>query len=165
VHDPVLVRGFESVGDLAGDRQRFVRRHRASSNSLGKRRPVNEFQHERAYTVAGFSRALLDPVYRADVRMVQRREHLRFSFEARKTVRIGGKQSRQYLERDGTIQVGVSRAIDLAHTTCTNRRFDFVGAEARASREGRTVSSCVTLRDQFKRRRVKKATSISCILQ
>ena len=161
----MLVRGFESVGDLAGDRQRFVQRHRASSNPLGKRRPVDEFQYQRAYTVAGFSRALLDPVYRGDVRMVERREHLRFSFEARKTVRIGGKQFRQHLERDGTIQAGVSRAIDLAHTTCTNRRFNFEGAEARASREGRTASSCVTLRDQFQRRRVKKSTGISCILQ
>ena len=115
--------------------------------------------------MAGFSRAFLDPVYRGDVRMVQRREHLRFPFEARKTVRIGGKQFRQHLERDGTIQAGVSRAIDLAHTTGTNRRFDFVGAEARASREGRSVSFRVTRRHQFQRRRVKKATGISCILQ
>ena len=36
VHDPVLVRGLERVGDLAGDGQRFVDRERTAGNAIGK---------------------------------------------------------------------------------------------------------------------------------
>ena len=50
-----------------------------------------------------------------DVRMVERRERLRFALEAREPLRIGGERGRQDLDRDVAIELGIARAIDLAH--------------------------------------------------
>ena len=47
--------------------------------------------------------------------MVQRGERLRLAFEARQTIRIGGKQLRQDLQRHVAVQARIARAIDLAH--------------------------------------------------
>jgi hypothetical protein len=73
--------------------------------SAPRRRPVDEFQ--RAYTVAGFSRASSIPCIAPMFGWFNDASTC-FPFEARKTVRIGGKQFR-HLERDGTTR-RVSRA-------------------------------------------------------
>ncbi len=45
--DPLLVRGFERVGDLAGDRQRLDRAECGRcAMQLGERRPLDQFHHE-----------------------------------------------------------------------------------------------------------------------
>jgi hypothetical protein len=41
--DPLLVRGFERLGDLLRDRQCLVDWNRALSNSVGERRPFDQF--------------------------------------------------------------------------------------------------------------------------
>ena len=48
MNDAVLVRGFERLGDLPRDRQRFVDRDRPLRDAIGERRPVDQLQHERA---------------------------------------------------------------------------------------------------------------------
>mgnify|MGYP007111873777 CR=1 FL=1 len=35
MHDALFVRGFEGVGDLAGDGERFVERNRAALDAVG----------------------------------------------------------------------------------------------------------------------------------
>ena len=50
-----------------------------------------------------------------DVRVIQRREHLRLALEPREPVRIGRERLGQHLDRDVAVQPRVARAIDLAH--------------------------------------------------
>ena len=56
-----------------------------------------------------------------DVRMVQRREHLRFAAEPREPIGIVGERVGQDLDRDVAIQLRVARAIDLAHAARAER--------------------------------------------
>ena len=65
-----------------------------------------------------------------DVRMVQRREGLGFACESSEPFGVTREESRQNFDRDVTIELGVPRAIDLAHATGANQRDDFVRAEA-----------------------------------
>ena len=44
--DPLLVRGFERLGDLLRDRQRFVERDRAARDALRQIVALDEFHHE-----------------------------------------------------------------------------------------------------------------------
>jgi hypothetical protein len=66
--------------------------------------------------------------------MIERCEHLRFSAEARETIRIVGNGREQDFDRDVAIQLRIACAIDLAHTTGTEGGDDFVWTEASAGR-------------------------------
>jgi hypothetical protein len=68
--DALLVRGLERVGDLVGDRQRLVERHRTVVDAVGERRPLDQLHHE----IVG-----ADVVDVADVRMIQRRDGVDFT--------------------------------------------------------------------------------------
>ena len=46
--DPVLVRGFECLGDLPRDGECFVDRKRALRDPLGQRRAFDQLQDQRA---------------------------------------------------------------------------------------------------------------------
>ncbi len=72
--DPLLVRGFERLGDLLRDGQRFIERDRAARDALRQIVALDEFHHER-----GDACAFLEAVDRGDVRMIERRERLRAS--------------------------------------------------------------------------------------
>jgi hypothetical protein len=61
--DAVLVRGVERRGELAGDRHRLVEGQRAARDALGERRPLDQFEDERALA----ARRLFDPVDLRDV--------------------------------------------------------------------------------------------------
>ena len=50
-----------------------------------------------------------------DVRVIQRREHLRFAPETRQPIGVRGEQLGEDLDRDVAIQLRVARTIDLAH--------------------------------------------------
>ena len=50
--DPLLVRGFERLGDLLRDRQRLVERDRAARDPLRQILALDEFHHERGDAVA-----------------------------------------------------------------------------------------------------------------
>ena len=56
--DALLVRGFERVGDLLRDRQRFVERDRAARDPLRQILALDQFHHERACTPADFFEAV-----------------------------------------------------------------------------------------------------------
>ncbi len=67
--------------------------------------------------------------------MIQRRQHLRFAAESREAIRIVGDRRQQHLDRDVAIQLGIARAIHLAHAAGAEGGEDFVRAEARAGCE------------------------------
>jgi hypothetical protein len=59
---------------------------------------------------------IFEAVDAADVRMIERRENLRLAPEACEPIRVIRKGRRQHLDRDVAIELGVVRAIHLAHT-------------------------------------------------
>ena len=66
--DPLLVRGFERVGDLFRDRQRFVERNRPTRDPLREVFAFHQFEDQCLDAIG-----VLDAVDVGDVRMVQRR--------------------------------------------------------------------------------------------
>ena len=71
-----------------------------------------------------------------DVRVVERREDLRFALEAREAIGIGGERVGQDLERDVAIQLRVARAIHLAHAAGAEQRNHFIGTDTSAVGKG-----------------------------
>ena len=92
----------------------------------------DEFHHEARAVPAD----LFESVDRGDVRMIQRRERLRFALETRQAIGIVGERVRQNLDRDLASQLRVARAIHLAHAAGTEYRDDLIRAEARAEGQG-----------------------------
>ena len=97
--------------------------------------------HDEGRHAAGF----FEPVDRRNIRMIQRGEHFGFALEACDPIRIGRDRRRQNLDGDIALQLGIRRAIDLAHPACANWHGDFIDAEARAGGESQRVTSRVRL--------------------
>ena len=104
-------------------RSAWIERQRAFGQAIGERLAFYQFQDQRVDAVAVF-----DPVDRADVRMVERREQPRFALEAGQPVGIRGEGTRQNLQGDVTIQLAVSGAIHFAHAAGAELRQHFVRA-------------------------------------
>ena len=67
-----------------------------------------------------------------NVRMIQRRQDLRFAFEPRQPVGVERKGVWEDLERDLAVQPGIARAVDLTHPADAQSTGDFVRAKASA---------------------------------
>ena len=87
--DALLVCGFERLGDLPRNRQRFVERKGASRDSLRQRLAFDEFQHERADPVG-----LFDAVDAGDIRMIEQREDFSLALKSREALGIGRERVR-----------------------------------------------------------------------
>ena len=68
---------------------------------------------------------LFKAVNRADIRMVERCQHPRFTPEARNSVRIACETRRKDLDGNLAIQLRVAPEIDLAHPAATQRPANF----------------------------------------
>src|SRR5437879_2513578 len=66
----------------------------------------------------------LEAVDGRDVRMIQRREELRFTLESGNSVRVGDEELRQDLDRDLAPELCVARAVDFAHAAGADRADD-----------------------------------------
>ena len=131
MHDPLLVRRLERPGDLTGDLEALVDRHRPAGDPLGERVALDELEHERLDP----SR-LLEAVDRGDVGVVERREHLRLAPESGQPLGILRHRLGKDLDRDVAVEFGVPRPVHLPHPARSERRDDLVGAEPRSSGEG-----------------------------
>ena len=131
VDDAFLVRGFECFGDLSGDGERFINRQRPLADAIREGLAIDQFEDEEVSPVR-----LVDAVDRADVRMVQRGEDLRFAAEARETIGIVDETVRKDLQRDVATEFGVARAIHVPHAAGSERRNDFMRPEAGAGGQG-----------------------------
>ena len=87
---------------------------------------------------------ILEAVNLRDVRMIERREHLRLAAEAREALGIVGNGGEQDLDRDLAIQLRIARAIHLAHAAGAQQGDDLVRAEAGAGAEGHAVTHAGT---------------------
>src|SRR6516162_586673 len=79
---------------------------------------------------------LADVMDRADVRVIQRGNRARFTFEAPQPMLILRERSGQDLDRHMASEPGVVREIDLAHSTRAEQRNDFVGTKTATCSEG-----------------------------
>ena len=70
-----------------------------------------------------------------DVRMVERREDLRFALEPGQAIRIGGESFRQDLQGDIAVELRVVRPLHFAHAAFANLGGDLVVAESGADCE------------------------------
>ena len=107
---------------------------------FSKSRSLDELEHQRARLVP-FPPLLpipplqpFQPVDLSNIRVIQRREHLRFALESREPVWVRGKRRRQDLQRDIAIERRIARTIDLAHPARAEGADDFIRTEMRSDR-------------------------------
>ena len=75
--DALLVRRGEGLGNLPRQGHGLVQRQRPAGDAVGQRLALDEFEDQRMRLAA-----VLEAIDRADVRMVERGQHLRFAAEA-----------------------------------------------------------------------------------
>src|SRR5215472_1287573 len=85
-----------------------------------QRRTLDIFERERMNAVR-----LFEAVDRADIRMIERCQHLRFPPETSEPVRIAGESRRKNLDGNLAIQLRVAPEIDLTHPAVTQRLPNF----------------------------------------
>ena len=78
-----------------------------------------------------------DIVNRADVRVVERGDCVRFALEALPPVRVAGDRGKRHFDRHVPSETGVPGPEQLAHPPGAERPDDFIGAEPGAWRERR----------------------------
>ena len=93
-----------AMGKASDERYRSTRDVRGQILALDK-------LHDQCADVTG----LLEPVDSRDVRVVQRGQGLGFALEPREAIRVGGERHGENLDRNVAPQLGIARAIDLAH--------------------------------------------------
>ena len=136
MNDPLLVRGFEGLGDLLRNGQGLVCRDGALCNALREVVALDEFHHERGHVARA-----LEAVDRRDVWVIERREDFGFALESRQAIRVASKRRRQHFDRHGSFQVGVGGFVDFPHPADADERGDLVDAESSAGSEAQTVGS------------------------
>ena len=92
VNDAMLVCGFQSLGDLSGDFQCLVERHRPCGDTVRQCGSFDQLHHERVH-----ARRHLETVHVSDVRVIQRRQRFRFALEAGESISVGRKGVREVL--------------------------------------------------------------------
>ena len=156
MNDPLFVRGFERLRNLARKAQGLVNGKplmasgsgalalaRGWNRELGaidhvlQRRPLDQFHHEeRSDLTPHTNRTFFEPVEGRNVRMIERRQHQSFAREPLEPFSVGRERRRQDLQRDLALQLRVKRPIHATHSTLTDLRGDFVHAESGAGNEG-----------------------------
>lgn len=127
MNDTRLVAGLERLGDLFGDRERFVDGNLPLRDAIGQRRPFDELEDQRAR---------LEAVDAGDVGVVQRGENLGLARESGDALGVGRERLRQHLERDVAVERGVAGAIHLAHAALPEGGEDLERPETRSGVEG-----------------------------
>src|SRR5215469_2633251 len=107
--DPLLVRSFQCIGDLARDAERFLERHRAFWSIA-----LDVLHHQVVWP---------DIIEMADIRMVQRSNGAGLPVEAFRELR-----GRNF---DGNVaaESRVAGSVDLPHSSRANRRKNLVRTE------------------------------------
>ncbi len=91
----------------------------------------HEFHHEGMHVVLLFESEDL-----RDVRVIQRREGLRFTLESSHAVRIRRERLGQDLDRDGAIEARIAGFVHFAHAARSDGGDDLVWTQASAGSKG-----------------------------
>ncbi len=90
MNDPAVVGVFDGLGNLFGDAKGVGDRQRTR-----ERLAFDQLHHDRLT-----SAAVLEPIDRRDVGMIEGGKQLGFALESRHALRIGGEGDRQHLQRN-----------------------------------------------------------------
>ena len=131
MHDPFVVSGVQRVDDVPGDPDGLSHRNRAAPQPRRQCLAHDELEHEAADAL-GFFRS----INRADVRVIQGRQHTGLALEARQPLGMVGKRAREDLDGHVAPELRVARAVHLAHAAGADARLDLIGTEP-ATREDR----------------------------
>ena len=123
--DSLLMGRFEGFGDLLGNRQCLVERDRPLRDAVRQGWPLDQLQDQRPDAIR-----LLQAVDGADVRMVQRGQHLGFPLEPRQPIGVGRERLGQHLQRHVAIELGVAGLIHLPHPAFADLGGDLVASNA-----------------------------------
>ena len=121
VNDPRGVGALQRGGDLDAVANDVGERQRTFGDPVGERFPL-QVLHDQVIDAV----LMADVVQRANVRMRQAGDHLRFPLKAKTQLRVAAELRRQYLHGDGAIEARVARAVDLAHPAGADGRDDLV---------------------------------------
>ena len=124
MHDPALVRSLDGRGHLHAQRQHLAQRQRSPPEPRGERLALDQLEHQ-ARRVG----AVLQPVDGRHVRVVERGQRLRLAPEAREPPGVGRERGGQHLDGHVAPELGVARAVHLAHAARAERSDDLERAE------------------------------------
>jgi hypothetical protein len=125
VDDSFFVSGFESLGNLLRNDQRFFDGHGSVAlNSLLQRVAGNQL-HDEVVRVVG----MFEAVDRGDVRVIKLCQHLGFALETSQPLGVVGERFGQYFDSHVAPELAVMRLIHFAHSACADGREHFKHAE------------------------------------
>ena len=124
MHDPARVRHIERGHHLPRDVERAVNGERTARDEPVETLAVDELEDQKLCAV-GFVNA----VDRADVRMIERGQDLRFAPESGERLGVLERSARENLEGDLSTEFGIAGAIDLAHSTFAQLGDDLVSPQ------------------------------------
>ena len=128
--DPPLVRSLQALRDLEKQREGLLHGHRPARNALGKVFALHQLHHQEVAVAL-----LLKAEDGRYIRVVERRQRLRLTLEAGHPLFVLREALGQHLDRHLALQLGVARAIHLAHAAGAERSDDLVRAEGAAGFE------------------------------
>jgi hypothetical protein len=131
VHDAVVVREAQRVGDAARDAQGAGEWNRPAAAAVGEGLALDQFHDHSRAALPGF-----DAEDRRDARVIERREDERFTLEPAGQVGVARVFDEQHLDGDMALQLRVERAVHLAHAARAEHALHFVGTNERTGRKG-----------------------------
>ena len=121
VNDSFRVCRVQGVGDLDAQIEHRFDLQRLASHSVPEGLTFEEFHGDESSPIS-----LVNFVYRADVRMIQRGRGFRFPLEAAESLRIVGEVIRKELQRDVATKLQVFGFVHYAHAPTTDLAEDAV---------------------------------------
>ncbi len=126
MHDAAQVRVAQRVGDVAQHAHDVARRDAAVADTVGERFAVHQRHDEKDVPVE-----LVGAMDRHDARMRQAAGGASFAKEPFADLRIAGEMRRQRLDRDGPIELHISRGVDHAHASAPDFALELILAGER----------------------------------
>ena len=130
MHETVLMRVRQGVGNLACDVDRIVDGQGSARQTSGQRFAF-EILHDEIIEIS----IMADVVHAADVWMVETGDGLGLAIEPLADLGADVSAPGDNLDRDRSIQPHIAGAIHLAHAALAQRLDDFVRTETRARRK------------------------------
>ena len=132
--DPLLMCRFERFGNLLRDGEGFVNRQRPVCDPVCQRRALDQFHDQsRLHTVR-----LLQAVDRAMLGWFRAARTSASRWNLREALTVSGDRVREDFDRDLALQIGVGRAVDLAHSPDAD-----AGRSLHTGRDGRRAGAAL----------------------
>ena len=130
MHDSTAMRRLQARRDLSSITQDLIQRQRPTPQTLGQRLAFQQLHHEIAHAIL---RAHVMQL--ANVRMIQRRDGARLTFEALSCISLVGHVSRKNLDGNAAVEPGIAGAIHFAHAARSKRPENLVRPKPCAGRQ------------------------------